>query len=192
MFPTTIWTTIREAGANDAEALERFARDYRGPVLRFVAGRGFEGGDAEDLCQDVFLRILNGGVLARADAARGRFRSLLLSVVKHAIADRLRRRGETPEADLEPADRDPDFDREWVLELSERALLRLREEGSPYYQVLREHLEGRPQDRNKLWIARRKLRAFLRHEVALTCSSPAELEGELAYLSGFLRPEEKP
>ncbi len=48
------------------------------------------------------------------------------------------------------------------------------------------HLAGESQNRNKLWIARNKLIALIRHEIALTCRSPEEFEEEAAYLSTFL------
>jgi hypothetical protein len=135
-------------------------------------------------------------VLEKANAARGRFRGLLLSVAKHTVLDRLRKRGETPEPDLEPADerdgqRDAAFDREWILELSSRALERLRLTSPSYHTVLAGHLAGEPQTRNKLWIARGKLRALIRDEVAQTCASPEQLDDELAYLEGYLRPDPK-
>ena len=50
------------------------------------------------------------------------------------------------------------------------------------------HLAGEAQDRQKLWIARRKLRGLVEHEVAATCTSEAELEEELAHLGPYLRP----
>ncbi len=65
MFPTTIWTTIRQAGEQDAGALDDFAERYRRPVLEYVQRRGFRGADGDDICQDVFLRVLKGGVLAK-------------------------------------------------------------------------------------------------------------------------------
>ena len=191
MFPTTIWTTIRQAGAKDTLALEDVAERYHRPVLEFIRRRGFQGGDAEDLCQDVFVRVLQGGVLAKADRDRGRFRSLLLSVTMHVIQDRLRKRRETPVEDLEPPSRESEFDEGWALHLTERALNELRDEGSPYYDVLEGHLAGQPQNRNKLWIARRKLAAHIRREVAYTCASREDFEAEMAYLSRFLSPSKK-
>ena len=108
------------------------------------------------------------------------------------MQDRWRKRREIPtEAEIEILDKDPGFDREWMLELVERAMRRMQEEGSPYHPVLAGHLGGEKQNRNKLWIARKKLVAYLRHEVALTCSTPKELEDELEYLSQFLRPGQK-
>lgn len=193
MFPTTVWTVIRQAGEADDAALEHFAREYRSPVLAFLRQRGYGEGDAEDLCQDVFLRVLRGGVLSKADRGRGRFRSLLLSVARHAALDRERKQREFAEPELEEQlvdedATDPEFDREWVLLLSQRALARLEAEGSPYHAVLRGHLDGVSQDRNKLWIARKKLRELLKHEVALTCDSPTAIEAELEYLSQYLAP----
>lgn len=187
MFPTTIWTTIRKAGENDGAALEHFAESYREPVRRWIAGRGFAS-EADDLTQQVFLRVLSGNVLARADRERGRFRSLVLSVSTHVIQDFLRKRRDEPVEDLEPAERDPDFDHAWALHLAERAMARLRENGSPYHAVLAGHLDGERQNRNKLWIARRKLTALIRDEVAQTCTSPEAFEDELAYLSRYLQP----
>lgn len=190
MFPTTVWTDIARAGARDQEALESFAQRYRAPVLEFIRRRGLSDAEAEDACQDAFLRVLKGDVLSRADAGRGRFRALLLTVVRRTLLDRARRDARTPEQPLEhdPAsdERDPDFDRAWILHLAEQAMQALRAEGSSYHEVLRDHLAGRPQDRQKLWIARKKLIAKIRHEVALTCGSHEEFEEEVAYLSQYL------
>ena len=193
MFPTTIWTTIHRAGEQDSSALQRVAERYRQPVLEHIRRRGFQGNDAEDVCQDVFLRVLQGGVLAKADRNRGRFRSLLLSVTTHVILDRFRKRRDVPVEDVEPAPRreTDDFDRTWALHLTERAIERLREDGSPYYDVIAGHLAGQRQNRNKLWIARRKLAAEIRREVAYTCATREDFEVEMAYLAPFLRPREK-
>ena len=106
VFPTTIWTTIHQAGEQDTVALEDVAQRYRQPVFEYIRRRGFNGNDAEDICQDVFVRVLQGGVLAKADRQRGRFRSLLLSVTTHVILDRLRKRRETPVEDLETESRE--------------------------------------------------------------------------------------
>ena len=68
----------------------------------------------------------------------------------------------------------------------EAALARLEADGSPYYGVLRGHLAGIKQDRQKLWLARRKLVAGIRHEIASTCGSHVDFERELAHLARFL------
>ncbi len=192
MFPTTIWTTIREAGAEDGQALEACAGRYPPPIHEYLRRRGFKGHDAEDVCHDVFVRIFSGGVLAKADAQRGRFRSLLLAVTTHVIKDRLRRNREVRVREVDPPQQEAEFDRSWARHLTERALEQLREQGSPYYGVLEAHLVGAAQDRNKLWIARNKLAALIRREVAFSCATHADYEAELAYLARFLsRPRKK-
>jgi FAD/FMN-containing dehydrogenase len=189
VFPTTIWTRIREAGAQDEAALDEFARSYTQPVRDHIRARGFRGDDADDLCQEVFLRVFQGGVLEKADRARGRFRGLLRTVTLHTIQDRLRKRRPAPELAVEPADETDDgFDQRWAWHLTERALARLNAQGSPYHGVLAGHLNGEPQDRNKLWIARKKLTECIRREVAETCTSQDDFEAEIAYLAPFLRP----
>lgn len=190
MFPTTVWDLVRGAGERDPEALERFARDYRPPVLEYVRRR-VPGADADDLCQDVFVRLLAGGVLARADARKGSFRSLLRTITRRVILDWHRKRRRHPRFDAEPAAPEPDFDRAWAVHLTERALARLARESEGYHRVLQHHLAGEKQDRGKLWIARGKLKALIRHEIALTCRSPEEIEEEYALLAPYLRPAEK-
>ena len=191
MFPTTIWTTVHAAGGRDADALQRFAERYR-PVIRgFIGRRVNDPAVADDLCQDVFVRLLAGDVLAKADPTRGRLRSLLLTISARVVADHLRRRArdrivqaEAPE----PAARDPDFDKAWILHLAEEAMLQLESVQSPYHAVLRDHLAGQKQNRKRLYHARRRLIALIRSEIAMTCSSHREFEEETAYLSPYLRP----
>lgn len=192
VFPTTIWTRIREAGEQDEAALDAFAKSYATPVLEHIRARGFRGPDAEDLCQEVFLRVLSGGVLAKADKARGRFRSLLRTVTLHTIQDRLRKKRGTASLEVDPPQEEEGdgFDELWAWHLTERAMGRLSEQGSPYHDVLVGHLNGDKQDRNKLWIARRKLTEAIRREVAETCTSQDDFDAELAYLAPFLRPTE--
>ena len=173
--------------------MEGFAREYRLPVLRYIERKGFSGSDAEDLCQEVFLRILSSQVLARADQALGRFRSLVLAITRHVLLHARERSGREPGRipdlpEVPQQDGDPEFDAAWILHLSERAMRRLEDADSPYYDVLRGHLSGVHQDRNQLWIARKKLIGLIRDEVSRTCSSAVQLEEELAYLSSFLRP----
>lgn len=190
VYPTTIWTRILEAGAQDTVALEDFGQQYRAPVLEHIRARGFAD-EAEDLCQEVFLRVFQGGVLAKADRKRGRFRSLLRSVTSHVLLDRLRKRRDVPVEELEVEEAEPEFDQVWAWHLTEKALERMSAEGSTYYDVLRGHLDGVKQDRNRLWIARRKLTEHIRREVASTCSSQEDFEQELAYLAPYLQAPKK-
>jgi FAD/FMN-containing dehydrogenase len=130
-------------------------------------------------------------VLEKADRSRGRFRGLLRTITLHTIQDRLRKRRPAPALEIEPADETDDgFDQRWAWHLTERALERLAAQGSPYHAVLVGHLGGERQDRNKLWIARKKLTECIRREIAETCTSQEDFEAEIAFLAPFLRPTE--
>lgn len=191
MFPNTIWDVVQAAGGRDPDALDQIASDYRAPVLAFIRSRGIAAELAEDLCHDVFVRLLAGNVLSKADPARGRFRSLLSTVTVRVIQDWSRRQREVPCADLDPEAPAPDFDQAWVLHLTERGLGRLKEQSPRSYEILRRQLSGEKLDRNKLWIARRKLVSLVRREIAVTCRSSREFEQEVAALSPYLRPMKK-
>lgn len=188
MFHTTVWEVVEAAGDEDPDAVSRIAEEYRAPILGFIRSRGITGPQAEDLCHDVFVRLLAGGVLAKAEAARGRFRSLLCTVTIRVIQDWARRHREIPSGDLETPAPAQAFDRLWVLHLMERAFRELKTTSPRAYETLKGHLRGDSPDRNKLWIARRKLASLLRREIAMTCRSPEELDAELANLSPYLRP----
>jgi hypothetical protein len=191
VFPTTVWDVVRAAGAQDPAALNEIAREYRAPVLNFIRSRGIDAALAEDLCHEVFVRLLRGKVLAKADATKGRFRSLLCTVTVRTIQDWSRRHHDVPVQELDVAVAAPSFDRVWVLHLLERALKRLKDSSPRSYDVLRQHLSGEKPDRNKLWIARTKLISMMRREIALTCSSSRQIEDEIAHLSPYLRPTKK-
>lgn len=125
-------------------------------------------------------------MLRKADPQRGRFRSLLCTVTMNVLVDSYRRRPK-PAAELaDPAAPAPDFDRAWALHLVERAMERLQAENPTYYEDLRRHLDEQDVERNRLWIARKKLAAFVRHEIAMTCRSPEEIEEERALLAPYL------
>ena len=191
MFQTTVWEVVHAAGEGDAHAIASVAESYRSPILAFIRARGVVAPQDEDLCHDVFVRLLEGGVLAKADPDRGRFRSLLCTVTVRVVQDWSRRRRELPFEDLDPAAPMPAFDCLWTLYLVERAFAQLQATSPRSCEVLREHLDGKAPHRNKLWIARRKLAALVRQQIAMTCRTPAELEAELACLAPYLRPEKQ-
>jgi hypothetical protein len=186
-----MWDVVEAAGASDPVALDDLGREYRAPVLAFIRRQGVAADVAEDLCHDVFVRVLKGGVLAKADRDRGTFRSLLCTVTIRVIQDWRRRHPEPLSTNEEPVAPAPDFDRAWVVHLTERALAALKNGNPRGYEVVLGHLAGVKQDRNKLWIARRKLVALIRREVALTCHSREDFEREVAVLSPYLRPSSR-
>ena len=90
-FPQTQWTQLeRLRGGNDAErsdAMSALYQIYRRPILAFLAGRGCTQERAEDLVQDFFLHAITHRLFEKADAVRGKFRSLMLSALQHFAAN---------------------------------------------------------------------------------------------------------
>lgn len=89
-FPQTDWirlAALREGSAEEKQRVrgELFVR-YREPVLAYLRGRGARHEQAEDLVQDFFLHAISHGLFEKADAARGRFRNLLLKALQHYAA----------------------------------------------------------------------------------------------------------
>src|SRR5512145_3072717 len=91
VFATTHWSLVMVAGKSDTsqatDALEQLCRTYWYPLYAFVRRQGYEAHDAEDLTQDFFARFLAKEYIERADPARGRFRSFLLSCLKNFLAE---------------------------------------------------------------------------------------------------------
>lgn len=151
-FATTRWSRVLRATGSDTglagAALAELCEAYWYPLYAFVRRTGQEHEDALDLTQEFFARLLEKKWLAAADPARGRFRSFLLSALKHFLATEWRRdqtakrggRAITFSRDaLDPANRyaleppDPGtpetlYERRWAEALLERALIRLSEE----------------------------------------------------------------
>src|ERR1041384_4741444 len=88
-FATTHWSVVLSAGHSDTprarHALERLCQTYWYPLYAFVRQRGYSAHDAQDLTQGFFTRLLEGGSLAAADPARGRFRSFMLTALNHFL-----------------------------------------------------------------------------------------------------------
>lgn len=152
-FATTRWSLVLQAGRGqdtDAHAaLSRLCGTYWFPLYAYVRRRGFGPHDAQDLTQAFFARLLAQRTLGRADPARGRFRTFLLTALAHFLADewdklRARKRGSGRDVlsldlaaaerrfELEPVDGgvtpDQAFDRHWALVLLETVLQRLEAE----------------------------------------------------------------
>jgi RNA polymerase sigma factor (sigma-70 family) len=157
-FATTRWSLLLSAAHSETgeqkarDALEELCRIYWRPVFVFVCRRGYSMQDAQDLTQDFFLKILEPNWLERADANRGRFRTLLLTSLQNFLVNaaektHTRKRGgdvefvswddwmaEAPSQlaisaqalDSLPAERL--FDLRWATTVVEQALRRLREE----------------------------------------------------------------
>ena len=145
-FPTTQWCSVVEASNADSPsgiaARAELCQKYWYPIYSFIRSRGHSPDEASDLTQDYFCRLLEGELLAAADQNKGRFRSLLRVDCSYFLADcrdhrRAQKRGgdrihlslDIHDAErryrLEPTDDlcpDRLFDRNWALELLDRAL----------------------------------------------------------------------
>src|SRR6266436_8259588 len=90
-FPTTSWTLVVAAGnslhQDCRDALTRLCEHYWYPVYAYVRRRGYPEGEAQDLTQDFFVRILEGRYLDRVDPNRGKFRTFLLNSCKYFLSD---------------------------------------------------------------------------------------------------------
>lgn len=208
-FPSTFWTTLQQ---RPDEARFRVFEQYRTPIYRYVLNQGFQEHDAQDITQEVFLRVCREEFLKRADREKGKFRTLLLSVARHIMSNRRsrdpRRREVALDGDLPiPAETppDPQFDGLWIRHLVTVALQRLKEEeaakGPRYFEALVFcKIQGRPyaEVAEKLgaslsdvknWVhhGKKKLQAHLTEIVRSYCSSHAEWKEELHAITNHFR-----
>jgi RNA polymerase sigma-70 factor (ECF subfamily) len=90
-FLTTHWSVVLTARSSDTPraqvALERLCRAYWYPLYAYVRRRGHSVEDAQDLTQEFFARVLEHHWLARADQAKGRFRTFLLTAMERFLAN---------------------------------------------------------------------------------------------------------
>jgi len=90
-FVTTHWSVVLTAGRSDTTrahaALEKLCRAYWFPLYAYVRRRGHSVEDAQDLTQEFFARVLERNWLARADQAKGRFRTFLLTAMERFLAN---------------------------------------------------------------------------------------------------------
>jgi RNA polymerase sigma-70 factor (ECF subfamily) len=68
-------------------ALEELCRTYWYPLYAYVRRQGHSPEDAQDLTQEFFARFLAKKSFQLADRQRGRFRSFLLTTLKHFLVN---------------------------------------------------------------------------------------------------------
>lgn len=151
-FFSTRWSLVvtagDQAGSEARSALQTLCTLYWPPLYAYIRRQGFEVATAEDLTQGFLAMLLERGDLARADPNRGRFRSFLLTAVKHFLINErereqaLKRGGgqakmsldfQATESSLriEPASGEtPEslFERQWALMLLDRVRQSLQSE----------------------------------------------------------------
>ncbi len=151
-FTTTHWTmvlTARDRSSGEAEAaMERLCRAYWPPLYAFIRREGLASEDARDLTQEFFHRLVWKEWLGQLQHQRGKFRSFLLTFLKHFLSDQrdhagaLKRGGRQTQLSLdqfegdererfEPPERwtaELRHEQAWAHALITRAADRLREE----------------------------------------------------------------
>ena len=169
MFPPTHWTLLARAtlhgDARGREALGKFCQGYRAPVLQYLAARGLDANQREDIAQDFFLKLMESRVWRRADPARGKFRTFLLAVLNGHLMHRwreeatLKRGGGRSFVSLDacaeevldlPSAAEPDssaFDRAWARALVDEAVAEVERDFASRgraadFAVLRRFLPG--------------------------------------------------
>ena len=91
MFVTTSWTAVVKAGRSDSaegkDALTRLCQAYWEPLHAYLRRVGHAEADANDLTQEFFYVLLSKNYLQAADRTKGRFRSFLLTALKHFLCN---------------------------------------------------------------------------------------------------------
>ena len=148
---TTQWSRVLAArDGSDTEAraaLEELCATYWEPLYAFVRFQGATPDEAADLTQGYFTDLLEKDFLSAVDPSKGRFRSFLLSSLKHFLsherdrAGALKRGGGTQleSIDVEGAEQrlglasheevspEEAFEHRWAVSMLNRALKRLRQ-----------------------------------------------------------------
>ena len=151
-FHTTHWSAVLTArdknSAEAQQALAELCQTYWYPLYAYIRRRGSNPTDAEDLTQGFFERLVEKDYLGDLTPGMGRFRSFLLTALKHFLANewdraQTRKRGggqvifsiESQDGEeryrFEPVEHvTPEtlFEQRWALTVLERVLARLRGE----------------------------------------------------------------
>ena len=151
-FHTTCWSLVLAAagkpGMEAQAALATLCRTYWHPVYSFVRRSGYQPEQAQDLTQGFFLVLLEKQYVGDADRERGRFRSFLLTSVKHFLANErdranaLKRGGGRSPVSIDATEAEywyapaaivtatPEslFERRWALSVLAQVMARLRAE----------------------------------------------------------------
>ena len=98
-IPSTHISLLCELGKGGRrdEAWEVFHDRYRGVILRWCLRRGLPADGAEDLTQDILLKLFQQLPQYKHDPARGQFRGWLKVVVNNTLTDFWRRQKRHPE-----------------------------------------------------------------------------------------------
>jgi len=152
VFTTTHWSMVIAASRRESQqadaALEKLCRGYWYPIYVFLRRSGWMTHDAEDLTQAFFERVLQKDYLRAVDRTKGKFRSFLLAMLRHFLANHRRdartqkRGGHAQFVSLEEelddeqhlrsafadASAEQSFERQWAMTLLDKVVGQLHEE----------------------------------------------------------------
>src|SRR5215207_197856 len=224
-FKTTRWSLIAAAAGDDpvaSDALAELCQIYWRPVYAYIRRHGHSPDESADLTQALFLSLLERRAFVRADPSRGRFRAYLVTSTRNFLTNArqyaltIRRGASIPHESIDridaeryftlnAADRDASpeavFERHWALQVTERALERLRRDyeargQADVFDQLRPFLtsDASPHEasestslsgdaiRTALSRARRRFGDALRAEIGDTLDDADEIDDELRHL----------
>ena len=91
VFATTHWSVVLAARAGESlraeDAMEKLCRAYWPPLYAYIRREGHGATEAQDLTQEFFARLLAKDYLQRLRHQEGKFRSFLLTFLKHFLSD---------------------------------------------------------------------------------------------------------
>jgi RNA polymerase sigma-70 factor (ECF subfamily) len=173
-FATTHWSVVLAAAKQGdssgvVPALETLCRTYWQPLYAYIRRDGYDVPEAQDLTQEFFARLLARDYLNHLSHQGGKFRSFLLTFLKHFLAEQRRKAGAQKRgggqvvvslnaADgeggslFEPADEltpDQVYENRWAQAVLQAALDRLRKEYAardqvPLFELLQDYQPSEP------------------------------------------------
>ena len=151
VFVTTHWTAVLAAGQGDTtharDAFAELCQTYWYPLYSYIRLRGYSPHDSQDLTQQFFAGLLGRKAFAGITREKGRFRSFLLTALKHFLVDEWRKSqrekrggGRVISLDAEDAERrfalepretltpERAFEQNWALALLDKVFDQLNQE----------------------------------------------------------------
>jgi RNA polymerase sigma factor (sigma-70 family) len=95
-MPVTHWSVVISAGNGADRALQILCQTYWYPVYAFIRRWPKDAEQAKDLTQAFFVHLLQNRRIARADPAKGKFRSFLLASARNYLLSQPKRPPEEP------------------------------------------------------------------------------------------------
>ncbi|WP_372367054.1 hypothetical protein [Candidatus Uabimicrobium sp. HlEnr_7] len=86
MWKTTSWSEILKIQKNDTE-IKNICESYWGSVYAFLRYKGYSVEDAQDYAQSFFIKFLENKWILLANREKGKFRTLLLTLLTRFVKD---------------------------------------------------------------------------------------------------------